>query len=161
MKQGLVFPKEYVQQLREEAKANRLKAEQAEAQAKANQDAGKAAEDAAVAAEQQKMKKALAMKDLEAMCERAGVKIDANQIYQEGVEPEKAFNEFVEKNPALFKKEPTRIHGLDLDGGPAAKLLTEGSVMQIKNDAAARSLMGRVYEKLVRNEKEGIRRKVA
>lgn len=164
LKSGEVFSKEYVQKLREEAKSHRRKAETAEAglaKAKGSVEAGKAAADAAVEAEQRKTKKALALKDIEFMCERAGAKVDPEQIFQEGVEPEKAFNEFVEKNSAMFRKEPTRMHGVDLDGGPSTKMLTEGTMAEIKKDPAARGLLSKMYSRMVSDERQGVRRKVA
>lgn len=161
IKDGEVFSKDYVRQLRDEAKANRLKAD------KALGDAATFRVDAetfntkiaqAVEGVRKESDKKITMSRIDNLCERAGVKINAGQIYQDGVDPEIAFKSFAEKNKSLFEKESVKIKGVNIGSGDSVKILTEGNMAETRKNPEARSMLSRIYSRLVQEDKQSGRR---
>ena len=156
---GEVFSTEYVHGLREEAKANRLKAEKLVADATtvaekmkkemtgAGVEATRLAVEAAIGVERNNSKKTLDLEKIAQLLVAAGVKIDPVQIYQDGMEPDKAFDAYVEKNPDAFKKSVLKIKDIDIGAGESAQTLLSGTVKEVRNNPGSRSLFGKIYSK--------------
>lgn len=158
LEKGDVFPREYVTQLRDEAKAHRLKAEAAQSAASSAETTATARATEVADAKKEGEKK-ITLEKIRGMLARAGVEVDPVQVYQDGMDAEKAFNEYVAKNPSVFKREPLKVKNMDLDGGVSSKILTDGTMTETRKDPAARGLLSKIYSQMVSEDKQRNRRR--
>lgn len=165
LESGEVFSKEYVHQLREEAKGHRLKAENLEktiGDLPKNGDSQKGLSEErisemiakAITAENRNFQKKIEMQKINFLCENAGIKVSAEQIYQDGKSADDSFKDFTEKNPDLFRKKFNEINGVEFGDGESGKTLMGGNIREIRKNPEARNIFSKIYQRAIALHKQ-------